>query len=122
MRIPSIEVANVRSIQLAKCDNVPRLMVIAGPNGCGKSTLLNALRNVEGRQHVLYVGPHRAIRRQSVQQRYLISKPFHFDEILTLDSLPGYEGVAMGGGSRDPWGADDSANYLKHSLLEGYDR
>jgi AAA15 family ATPase/GTPase len=63
MRIPFFEIINARSIQLAKCDSVPKLMVIAGPNGSGKSTLLNSLRAVAGREHVLYVGPHRAIRR-----------------------------------------------------------
>jgi energy-coupling factor transporter ATP-binding protein EcfA2 len=118
MRIPSFAITNARSIQLASCDAVPQLMVIAGPNGAGKSTLLNVLRSVAGREHVLYVGPHRAIRRQSVQQRHLISTPFHFDEILALEGLPGYEGIRVLGGERNPWDADDSSSYLKHSLCQ----
>jgi AAA ATPase-like protein len=118
MRISSFEIKNARSIQFAKCPTVPKLMVIAGPNGAGKSTLLNSLRTVAGREHVLYVGPHRAIRRQSVQQRHLISAPFHFDEILTLEGVPGHEGIRTFSGARDPWDADDSSSYLKHSLCQ----
>jgi AAA15 family ATPase/GTPase len=52
MRIPSFQIPSQRSIALARCDNVPSLMVIAGPNGVGKSTLLNALRTVSGTEHV----------------------------------------------------------------------
>jgi ABC-type hemin transport system ATPase subunit len=62
MRIPSFTIQNQRSIGLAVCDNVPRIMVIAGPNGTAKSTLLNALRTAPGGGPILYVGPHRADR------------------------------------------------------------
>lgn len=34
---------NQRSVRLARCGAVPRLMIIAGPNGSGKSTLLNTI-------------------------------------------------------------------------------
>lgn len=93
-------------------------MVVAGPNGAGKSTLLNHIRNVGGNQHILYVGPHRAIRRQSVQQRYLISTRIDLEQILASENVPGYEGVKLFGGSRNPWDADDSSNYLKHALCQ----
>ena len=60
MTIPNFTVQNDRSIRLAKCDHVPKLMVIAGPNGSGKSTLINAwpgnvreLRNIVERLAIL---------------------------------------------------------------------
>jgi AAA15 family ATPase/GTPase len=48
MRIPTFEIRNQRSIRHAKCDAVPRLMIVVGPNGCGKSTLLNVVRGAAG--------------------------------------------------------------------------
>ncbi len=93
-------------------------MVIAGPNGTGKSTLLNAIRSGSGWHDILYIGPHRAMRRQNVQQRHLISTPFVLQELLTRNDSPGFEGIALVSGARDPWGHDDSANYLKHVLCQ----
>jgi len=118
MRISAFEIRNQRSVTLAKCEQVPRLMVITGPNGSGKSTLLYALRNVKGRDHILYVGPHRSTRRQQVQQRHLISQPLLFESMLCQDKAQSYEGIQVVQGVRDPWSADDSANYLKHSLCQ----
>ncbi len=118
MRIPSFEVRDQRSVKLARCESVPRLMVITGPNGAGKSTLLYELRQVRGRQHILYVGPHRSTRRQNVQQRHLIAQPLLFEQLLSIDQAPRYEGIEVFQGTRDPWNADDSANYLKHSLCQ----
>jgi len=118
MRIPAFEVRNKRSVTLAKCEQPPKLMIIAGPNGAGKSTLLYELRNINGRQNILYVGPHRSSRRQHVQQRHLISTTFDFEKLLCQDQAPQYEGIQMFQGTRDPWNADDSGNYLKHSLCQ----
>jgi hypothetical protein len=93
-------------------------MVVAGPNGSGKSTLLNAIRSVSGWQNVIYLGPHRALRRQHVQQRHLIATPFVLEELLTRPDSPGFEGIQLVTGSRDPWGYDDSVNYLKHTVCQ----
>jgi predicted ATPase len=73
MRLPSFEIVNQRSIKLAQCVKVPPLMVVAGPNGSGKSTLLNAIRSQAGYTNIMYVGPHRAMRRQQVQSRHLLA-------------------------------------------------
>jgi len=118
MRIPSFEIHGQRSIRLAKCDSVPPVMVIAGPNGTGKSTLLNAIRSTAGWKNIIYIGPHRAMRRQTVQQRHIIATPFLMEELLTRQDSPGFEGVQLITGARDPWGHDDSANYLKHTLCQ----
>lgn len=118
MRIPSFEIRDQRGLAFAACSALPRLMAITGPNGAGKSTLLYALRNIGGRNNILYVGPHRASRRQQVQQRHLISRPLVFEEMLARDDAPGFEGIALMTGARDPWSNDDSANYIKHSLCQ----
>lgn len=118
MRVPRFEIHGQRSIRLAKWDSVPPVMVIAGPNGTGKSTLLNAIRSTAGWNNIIYIGPHRALRRQTVQQRHIITTPFLMEELLTRQDSPGFEGVQLITGARDPWGHDDSANYLKHTLCQ----
>lgn len=118
MRVPQFEIRNNRSIHFAQCAQVPPLMVIAGPNGCGKSTLLNAIRTGSGYHNIMYVGPHRAMRRQQVQQRHLLVPPISFESLLTGQNVPGFEGIRLLDGARDPWGYDDSANYLKHALCQ----
>ena len=118
MRIPSFEVRSQRAIQYAACERVPPLMVIAGPNGTGKSTMLNALRSSAGWQDVLYLGPHRAMRRQHVQQRHLLSAQISFRQLLASPNTQGFDGIRLVDGARDPWSYDDSANYLKHALCQ----
>ena len=118
MRVPHFEIRNQRSIRFAQCESVPPLMVIAGPNGAGKSTLLNAIRTTSGYQNIMYVGPHRAMRRQQVQQRHLLAGPISFEALLASQNVPGFEGIRMLDGARDAWGYDDSANYLKHALCQ----
>lgn len=45
MTIAKFQFVTEGPLQKARCDEVPNLMVIAGPNGVGKSTLLENLRN-----------------------------------------------------------------------------
>ena len=118
MRISSFEVRNQRSIRLARCESVPRLMIIVGPNGSGKSTLLNAIRANAGYTNIMYVGPHRAMRRQTVQQRHLMAQAFSLETLLASQSISSIEGIRIFDGNRDPWGYDESANYLKHTLCQ----
>lgn len=118
MRVPSFEIRDQRSIRIAKCEAVPPLMIVAGPNGSGKSTLLNAIRTSNGYTNIMYVGPHRAMRRQQVQQRHLFAGPISFETLLTSQNVPGFEGIRLLDGARDPWSYDDSANYLKHALCQ----
>ncbi len=117
MIINSFKIQDKRSIKLASCEVVPRLMVIAGPNGTGKSTLLNELKN----QHssALYVGPHRNSRRQQVQYRSLITSEINMEQILTRPSINNnIEGMRIFNAARDPWDSDEALNYLKHGLCQ----
>lgn len=118
MRIGKFEILNQRSIRVARCDAVPRLMVIAGPNGCGKSTLLNSVRSSAGYSNIVYVGPHRAMRKQQVQQRHLMAQSLSFETLLASQNVSSIKGIRIFDGSRDPWGYDESANYLKHTLCQ----
>jgi ABC-type cobalamin/Fe3+-siderophores transport system ATPase subunit len=118
MRIPAFEVRNNRSIRLARNDRVPELMIVAGPNGCGKSTLLHALRTIQGKERVIYVGPHRSTRRQRVMERHLFAQPISLAELFMRPDTPAYEGIHLLGGTRDAWGYDDTPNYLKHALCQ----
>jgi len=118
MRLQTFEITNQRSIQKAQCERVPPLMVIAGPNGAGKSTLLNAIRTQAGYTNIMYVGPHRAMRRQQVQQRHLLAPSISMETLLSGQNVSNFEGIRIIDGSRDPWGSDDSASYLKHALCQ----
>ena len=81
MPIDEFEIDNVAAIKYAKCTNVPRIMIITGPNGVGKSTLLEEItRHLQGtrRRNVkiktsnspkpVYLPPHRAPSRASIHK------------------------------------------------------
>lgn len=112
MRVPAFLVQNQRSIRLARCGTVPRLMIVAGPNGAGKSTLLYGIRSQAGHANIRYVGPHRAMRKQPVQQRHLIGRTLSFESVLSDSSVPSMEGLRIFDGGRDPWGYDEAALHL----------
>lgn len=119
MRIPSFSVRNQRAVRLASCEDVPSVMVITGPNGCGKSTLLNALRTVgTGEGRTLYVSPHRNSRRQQVQMRYLGQTRIEMSSLLSVNSLPGFEGLNIPSRERDAWNFDEAQSFLKYSLCQ----
>jgi ABC-type cobalamin/Fe3+-siderophores transport system ATPase subunit len=118
MVIKEFNIRNTRSIKIAQCDNVPKLMIIAGPNGAGKSTLLYQLKtNRPGR--ILYIGPHRHTRRQSVRYRSLISRELSLEDILTQNSVEQrIDEMQVYQRSREPWDSDESLNYLKYGLCQ----
>lgn len=118
MRIESFSVTNQRSVVLAACQSVPSLMILAGPNGAGKSTLLNALRQSPGSGPIIYIPPHRTARRQNVMARHLHQQLISMEELMAGQGIPGYEGINLITGSRDPWSFDDTVNYLKHGLCQ----
>jgi len=94
-------------------------MVITGPNGSGKSTLLNNLRHAPGTPGpILYVGPHRNSRRQTVRARNLYQSPIQMSQLLAGSSLPNIEGIEIRNRNRDAWDYDEASSYLKYSLCQ----
>jgi predicted ATPase len=118
MRIPQLRVETERSIRFAEVEKAPPLTIIAGPNGAGKSTFLNAIRRSYTSDTVLYVGPHRAARRQVVREATLIGRPISLAQIHSQHELSGIDGVPLTTGAREPWGADESGNFLKHGMCQ----
>lgn len=86
MPLPHFEFHNEGPIDRVECDDVPNLMVVAGPNGVGKTTLLdNIASSIEdgsfptvptGDTNAAFVGPHRGLQNQiDIQEQQLIGAP-----------------------------------------------
>ena len=119
MRIPNFSIVNNRSLRYAACGQLPKVMILTGPNGCGKSTLLDALRQAEGPGGpILYVGPHRISGRQNVRMRFLSGKKLLMRELQSNPSLPSYEGINIRSQSRSAWDFDETSSYLKYALCQ----
>ena len=121
MPIQSFDISNVNIVGKASCDNVPKLMVVAGRNGVGKSTLLYELRKfseekVKGSGKILYSGPHRTWRRRSIKSMWLWSPEKEYSNILTLDSLPGFEGIGIQDPQRRYDTTDEAPGLIKYIL------
>lgn len=120
--LKSFRAEGLKAIRLAQCDSVPPVMVIAGPNGVGKSTLLSAIHrrqigvNFEDDTTVLYQPPHRAIRRQRVQRRYLMGALKSFVATLTGNDVQGFEGLPISYPARLPDNVDEAGSTLKFTL------
>ena len=65
----------------------------------------------------MYIGPHRASRRQRVRYRFL-GPEIRMRTVLAGDTLPGHEGIGGVTRNRDPWDFDDAASYLKYGLCQ----
>jgi len=65
----------------------------------------------------MYVGPHRASRRQQVHFRFL-GPEISMRNIYEGDGLPGFEGIRHISGQRSPWDHDDAPTFLKYSLCQ----
>jgi len=122
MPIKSFDITNVKIVQKAWCESVPKLMVIAGPNGVGKSTLLYELRKisdrVKGSGKILYVGPHRAWRRRTIKATWLWGAERDYSTILTSESIPDMEGLRISDPSRRPDSADEAPGFVKYILAQ----
>lgn len=119
----SFRVENEKAVRLAECLAIPNLMIICGANGSGKSTLLWALKRRIGMvfepdkpTEVLYQGPHRAIRRQTVRRAWLGGTDAPFLDALLAESFSAPEGLQVPYPSRAPDGIDESGSAIKHAL------
>lgn len=72
MTLESFRIEDVGPVNLASCDSVPSIMIVAGPNGVGKSTTFEYIaknldedqglidRGIVGSAEPVYLSPHRA--------------------------------------------------------------
>jgi hypothetical protein len=96
-------------------------MIIAGRNGVGKSTLIHELRKfsgdkVKGTGKILYSGPHRTWRRRNIKSMWLYSAENEYSNILTLDSIPGLEGIRFQDPQRSYDTTDEAPGTIKYIL------
>jgi DNA polymerase III delta prime subunit len=91
--ISRFEIRDQGPIHYAKCDNVPRILIVAGPNGVGKSTLLECLKRRQGtvegiKSQPLYIPPHRAPAPFPLYKSLPVIGPRRrFREVLRFDSF-----------------------------------
>lgn len=123
MPIQSFNIVNAKIVNKASCDNVPKLMVIAGRNGVGKSTLLNELRHISGDRvkgtgKILYTGPHRTWRRRQIKNMWLWSQEQEYYSMLTQDSIQGFDGISIQDRNRRPDTTDEAPGVIKYILAQ----
>ena len=122
MSLKSFRIASNKAILLAECSDVPRVMIISGPNGVGKSTLLSALRTpsdmvvVDGNTKILYQGPHRASRRTQVRRSSLGGGLYSLLEALAQSDVASLEGLNIPNRSRSADHVDEFGSTIKHGL------
>lgn len=104
-----------RGVALAKFEIVRPLTIIVGSNGSGKSTVLNQIRQLTFTTHI-YIGPHRATRRQTARLRFMGQNMPTMGDIMSNPNMQGYEGVTITSGVRDAWELDEAGNFFKYNL------
>lgn len=122
MPIRKFDIQNLKALQRAACDSVPQIMVIAGANGVGKSTLLHAIKqrygNCEGSGKILYMGPHRAWRKQSVRAMHLFQRDIIYRDLLSSDSVGHVDGMSLYNAPRTPDSLDEAHSLIKYTLAQ----
>lgn len=122
MAIRRFSVGPAKGLKHAAGDNLPNLVVIAGPNGAGKLTLLHQLylrRNefIEPGTRMIYLGPHRPWRKSTLGGAAMYSLPYSYRQLSEMDTFPGFtQFIPPGlqhlqntaGQMRDPDTADES--------------
>lgn len=123
MPIEWFNITNTKILRKAYCDNVPKVMVIAGPNGVGKSTLLFALRKlstdkVKGSGKILYTTPHRTWRKRNLRASWIWDREIDISSILASDSIQSIQGIYIPDGQRRPDTADEAQGFIKYVLSQ----
>jgi predicted ATPase len=109
MAIDGFNIQNTDAIRHAECQDVPDLMIVAGPNGVGKSTLFEELRDliqartahmnieISNDTRQVYFSPHRAPSSAHINETSLTQ----MNETSFIENLsdPGYN---IGGGTNLP--------------------
>lgn len=121
MALRSFRIVTEKSVHLAEATEIPKVMIIAGPNGVGKSTILYAIKQgnttvIDPGTQMLYQGPHRAIRRTQVQRRWLGGGPRWLLDMLGEAAVSGFEGLNFQNPSRSPDNIDELGTTFKHAL------
>ena len=120
MALKSFKVEERKSIKLAVADSVPPVMVIAGPNGVGKSTLLFAIKEggrvADEGTRFFYQGPHRVLRRTTVQRKWLGGAVRSMLDLLGMNEVSGFEGLNFFNPTRTPENVDEAGSTIKHTL------
>jgi ABC-type transport system involved in cytochrome c biogenesis ATPase subunit len=130
MAIRQFEIRDQRAVRHAAAQELPNLVVVAGPNGSGKTTLLHQLytRRIEFAEadtEVSYLGPHRGWRRTTLATATLGEFAPGYRSYLEAESIPswrqyqpaGLQGVPVGQ-ARDPGGLDESFSFVKAGIAK----
>jgi len=134
MAISEFEIREKEVIKLAKCDNVPKVMIIAGPNGVGKSTLLYYLwsyyRDLWSRDKhpsdpyrtIFYIPAHRGYRKSRITMQMLYDKELKYRDFLKNPELPpkvgGFGGLDIRDKSRIRDSADEAQYLIKFVISQ----
>lgn len=111
----TVQIDGIRGVRHALVTLERPITIIVGPNGSGKSTVLNQIRQQTFGRHI-YIGPHRATRRQSARLRFMGSNFPAMGDLMSSQSLGGYEGVTITSNTRDAWELDEAANFFKYNI------
>ena len=121
MSLDSISISNEGPIDEASCDEIPPLMIIAGPNGVGKSTFLRHLFDLpdeefEEETKQTYLGPHRSPNSMVVNEKQILE----FDNVSSREVFSYSENFPESPHDRlanEVFGADNFQGDIERSSL-----
>lgn len=124
MPITNFEIKNEKVIKFAKCENVPKIMIIAGPNGVGKSTLLYKIKKntTTTKPEIFYILPHRGHRRTKVLAQALLASEKRYGNFVKDLTLPhnvgGPSGVVVQNINRRQDSIDEAQAFIKFTIAQ----